>query len=321
MDTSESCDNPIDLSRRCDSVETSKTPSPYNTSSFAETSPSLESPTSNSREKSVVRSGTPTNGYQSSQITSQYPYVNEKQSSPPPPPPKSMPLHHLYMQEQSITSNDDEFNPYVMHAIQHKLHNIPATVMMEERGASSSPESSTQYPMVMGRDGKLTRPFKAYQRDSLSNPLGSISTSNPMEDNWTSTRYINFRQKMIEQFHAANGGQATVTNPKMRRTNTQKISESEASAEMELQQQKQELANQINCQSDSSDGNGKKQVKDNAYYERRRKNNAAAKKSRDRRRIKEDEIAIRAAYLERENMELKIELSTIKRQIAQYVNS
>lgn len=51
---------------------------------------------------------------------------------------------------------------------------------------------------------------------------------------------------------------------------------------------------------------------DDGYRERRRKNNEAAKRSRDARRAKEDEIAIRAAYLEQENLRLKIELSKIK---------
>ncbi|XP_011882620.1 PREDICTED: thyrotroph embryonic factor-like [Vollenhovia emeryi] len=45
--------------------------------------------------------------------------------------------------------------------------------------------------------------------------------------------------------------------------------------------------------------------KDPAYLERRRKNNEAAKRSREARRVKEDELAIRATYLERENAQLK----------------
>jgi len=47
--------------------------------------------------------------------------------------------------------------------------------------------------------------------------------------------------------------------------------------------------------------------KDAAYWERRRKNNEAAKRSRDARRAKEDELAIRTSYLERENMQLRRE--------------
>ncbi|KAH9527409.1 hypothetical protein DERF_001426 [Dermatophagoides farinae] len=49
-------------------------------------------------------------------------------------------------------------------------------------------------------------------------------------------------------------------------------------------------------------------LKDEAYWERRRKNNEAAKRSRDLRRAKEDEIAIRASFLEHENRQLKLKL-------------
>ena len=54
------------------------------------------------------------------------------------------------------------------------------------------------------------------------------------------------------------------------------------------------------------------EIKDQAYWERRRKNNLAAKRSRDARRAKEDEIAIRAAFLEQENIQLKWEVARLK---------
>lgn len=57
-------------------------------------------------------------------------------------------------------------------------------------------------------------------------------------------------------------------------------------------------------------------MKDQAYWERRRKNNEAAKRSRDARRAKEEEIAIRGAFLEQENMKLRAELSTLKSETA-----
>ncbi|XP_076039238.1 uncharacterized protein LOC143024329 [Oratosquilla oratoria] len=52
--------------------------------------------------------------------------------------------------------------------------------------------------------------------------------------------------------------------------------------------------------------------KDEAYWERRRKNNEAAKRSRDARRAKEDEIAIRAAFLEQENIKLRVEVASLR---------
>ena len=50
--------------------------------------------------------------------------------------------------------------------------------------------------------------------------------------------------------------------------------------------------------------------------ERRKKNNEAAKRSRDARRAKEDEVAIRAAFLEQENLQLKWNVAKIKAEIS-----
>ncbi|KAH7959740.1 hypothetical protein HPB49_013455 [Dermacentor silvarum] len=55
--------------------------------------------------------------------------------------------------------------------------------------------------------------------------------------------------------------------------------------------------------------------KDSAYWERRRKNNEAAKRSRDARRAKEDEIAIRVAFLEHENSRLIYEVTKLRAEL------
>jgi hypothetical protein len=56
----------------------------------------------------------------------------------------------------------------------------------------------------------------------------------------------------------------------------------------------------------------KNDPKDGKYFERRKRNNVAAKKSRDARKQREDEIAIRASFLEKENSILKAQLQTLK---------
>ena len=55
-------------------------------------------------------------------------------------------------------------------------------------------------------------------------------------------------------------------------------------------------------------------LKDDKYWCRRRKNNVAAKRSRDARRIKENQIALRAAYLESEINAYKVELEKMKQE-------
>ncbi|CDW52546.1 bZIP 2 domain containing protein [Trichuris trichiura] len=53
-----------------------------------------------------------------------------------------------------------------------------------------------------------------------------------------------------------------------------------------------------------------------AYWERRRRNNNAAKRSREARRAKEEEIALRAAYLEQENLKLTAQVAVLKNESA-----
>uniref|UniRef100_A0A915NXF3 BZIP domain-containing protein n=1 Tax=Meloidogyne floridensis TaxID=298350 RepID=A0A915NXF3_9BILA len=61
-----------------------------------------------------------------------------------------------------------------------------------------------------------------------------------------------------------------------------------------------------------------KLIRDDAYWERRRKNNYAAKRSRDTRRRKEDEVAVRAVILEQENLRLRFELERLRTEIERY---
>lgn len=53
--------------------------------------------------------------------------------------------------------------------------------------------------------------------------------------------------------------------------------------------------------------------KDDRYWERRKKNNFAAKRSRDARRLKENQITVRAAFLERENTALRQEVAELRK--------
>ncbi|CAK8683666.1 unnamed protein product [Clavelina lepadiformis] len=56
--------------------------------------------------------------------------------------------------------------------------------------------------------------------------------------------------------------------------------------------------------------------KDTKYWSRRNKNNVAAKRSREARRIKENQIALRANFLEQENSTLKIEISELRQELS-----
>ncbi|XP_043257544.1 protein giant-like [Colletes gigas] len=127
---------------------------------------------------------------------------------------------------------------------------------------------------------KAPRPFKAYPKDPLSLTMGSTEM---MYDPNSNEAYSEFRKRMLESVRRSNEG----TNIKMRRVTKSPVLPTSTVDE-----------------------------KDAAYWERRRKNNEAAKRSRDARRAKEDEIAIRAAFLEQENMKLKYELVALRNETA-----
>ena len=126
---------------------------------------------------------------------------------------------------------------------------------------------------------KNTRPFKAYPKDPLSLTIGGAELMYDLE---SSEAYSEFRKRMLETMKQSNEGMIT----KMRKVTKSPVPTSTVDE------------------------------KDAAYRERRRKNNEAAKRSRDARRAKEDEIAIRAAFLEHENKRLKYELSVLKNETA-----
>ncbi|XP_029383742.1 TEF transcription factor, PAR bZIP family member a isoform X2 [Echeneis naucrates] len=60
--------------------------------------------------------------------------------------------------------------------------------------------------------------------------------------------------------------------------------------------------------------------KDEKYWQRRKKNNMAAKRSRDARRLKENQITVRAAFLERENAVLRTEVAELRKECGCYKN-
>ncbi|XP_063044925.1 HLF transcription factor, PAR bZIP family member b [Engraulis encrasicolus] len=61
-------------------------------------------------------------------------------------------------------------------------------------------------------------------------------------------------------------------------------------------------------------------LKDERYWARRRKNNMAAKRSRDARRLKENQIAIRASFLEKENSALRQEVAQLRKEVTRCHN-
>ncbi|XP_012677133.2 D site albumin promoter binding protein b isoform X2 [Clupea harengus] len=61
-------------------------------------------------------------------------------------------------------------------------------------------------------------------------------------------------------------------------------------------------------------------LKDDKYWSRRHKNNEAAKRSRDARRLKENQISVRASFLERENAALRQEVADMRKELGRCRN-
>ncbi|CAL8080756.1 unnamed protein product [Orchesella dallaii] len=175
---------------------------------------------------------------------------------------------------------------------------------------------------------RATRPFKAYPKDPLSFPtvglygipMGSVpGTTEAVIHQQSNQAYAEFRKQMLSssQFGKSRRGGQRNNSPfpigadsidghlsdsgSMTRAND---SGSASDDGLSLTNGKSRL------------GKSEQQMKDEAYWERRRKNNEAAKRSRDARRAKEDEIAIRAAFLEQENLKLRFEVCALKSETA-----
>lgn len=186
----------------------------------------------------------------------------------------------------------------------HHTHPRDSSEDGSERGSISPPSVSSPTSITspfsitssiiagnLTRSGKPTRPFKAYPKDPLSLPV--VSTAEAILGHASNEAYAEFRRRMLSQVQAVtnNISNNNNSNSKMKRSVSPQLSQQPSSC---------------------TDHEGK----DAAYWERRRKNNEAAKRSRDARRAKEDEIAIRAAFLEQENIQLKYENATLRNEAA-----
>ncbi|CAF0787802.1 unnamed protein product [Didymodactylos carnosus] len=206
--------------------------------------------------------------------------------------------------------------------------------------SSTKTNVSSTYPfMVTNKNGKSTRPFKAYPKDPLSLPIGFYSPLIQLGNNITSENLLNVLPSSIDDFsqqfrkriqHAQERitqrltvtpdsptkqkelnliSNLVTTSSTMQIVQPPKKRYRSQTSQEPLQEQIQSTRINLDSYSDMS--------KDDTYRERRRKNNEAAKRSRDARRAKEDEIAIRAAWLEQENLKLRVENVQLKEENSQ----
>ncbi len=143
----------------------------------------------------------------------------------------------------------------------------------------------------------------------VSNSPALVNSSMENVNRDSLQKYQMFRENMLRQF----------TLNKFKRQKSTSSSDSSLSSPSPLTPESTAISDNRNETPVTIDTLGRKRrrddVKDAAYWERRKKNNEAAKRSRDARRAKEDEIAIRAAFLEQENVQLKWEVAKMKAEV------
>jgi bZIP factor len=155
-------------------------------------------------------------------------------------------------------------------------------------------QSTNNFPFLLkNKNGKPTRPFKAYPREPLSLPLGFCTGTTSEQSNilveaasrttlnrkrlaQTQER-LKQQQQLLSSTHFISSSGAQILQPPKKRHRM---------IENPISNDGVDMNKDINDELNNS-------IKDDAYWERRRKNNEAAKRSRDARRVKEDEITIR----------------------------
>lgn len=205
-------------------------------------------------------------------------------------------------------------------------------------------------PFESPRNGsKYTRPFKAYPRDPLSVPLSYYGipvqipltaealTAQNILSGASEQAYLQFRHQMLitraragqdhnhRRSRSVPGVEVDVSSPSMvgRGIKNREDSEGEQTSPENSNSSSAGIPRKPNGITHTHlNGDNRRRgklpddLKDEAYWERRRKNNEAAKRSRDARRAKEDEIAIRAAFLEQENIKLRVEITALKNEMS-----
>lgn len=201
------------------------------------------------------------------------PSVHEKLALLPQPMDYCSPVLDLCVRRRPRTpSPEGAHYPQVLKR-DHPCPELPSSTILSSPGSDTSETDSTHSQNPSARP-KATRPFKAYPKDPLSLAAGAATAEAVLGGDSTEA-YAEFRRRMLSQVQQTIG----TTNKNMRRSNLSATNPQNA---------------------------------DPSYWEKRRKNNEAAKRSRDARRAKEDEIAIRCAFLEQENMKLRYQIAALR---------
>ncbi|CAD5119888.1 unnamed protein product [Dimorphilus gyrociliatus] len=193
--------------------------------------------------------------------------------------------------------------------------------------ASVKEELDTETPNANPPSPSPSRPFKSYPFESLASlygPLG-LGAASPAPHPALYNPYApGSTLGGLSALPGFDTAAVSLSSPiaqylQQRRRRTESRSSVSQSASTSSQSSTNQLNDAQQPASSSSPNkvtNSGSEKKDDSYWERRRKNNEAAKRSRDARRAKEEEIAMRAAFLEQENLKLRAQVAILKNETA-----
>ncbi|KAK3802680.1 hypothetical protein RRG08_001943 [Elysia crispata] len=182
----------------------------------------------------------------------------------------------------------------------------PTPIGLQSLYDSASPTSFPSFPLTHLTSHLLQRKRRAESRSDSSNSSSGVSSA--VSTSMSSDATSNSTQSLISTSSGGTGdnnGGVTTSSPA---SPSKRSGENDSSAGSDSEKRIR------GASPTSNDSSGAK--KDDAYWDRRRKNNEAAKRSRDARRQKEEEIAMRAAFLEQENLKLRAQVAILKNETA-----
>lgn len=260
--------------------------------------------------------------------------------------------HINYKREYDIrmSSPSQTFNPGIASVVQAIQSGAIPSVAAASMCGSFPAIAALMDPRIASQaTNKSSRPFKAYPKEPLSVPFGCFGMnpyqtieSNMLQGlNLSSEDIMQLYKHQLRSLHQQeqhSESQRSLMKPSTLASATATSSNTGTSTSYNPQHNSapntpttSSFNNRAQTPSVPSSSSGQTithsssrrrartfpdEQKDEAYWERRRKNNEAAKRSRDARRAKEDEIAIRAALLEQENLKLRVEVAALKTETA-----
>jgi len=138
-------------------------------------------------------------------------------------------------------------------------------------------------------------------------PCNFLENNNQHTSNWLKDKEKSFKEESIEpndntdgstRFHVSESDLALATVPGVDFDPTKRCFSAEELKPQPIIKKRKKMTTPEN-------------KKDDHYWARRSKNNFAAKRSREARRLKENQIALRASYLEKQNFQLKRSLKEL----------